>query len=199
MSLVEVMGILSLIFWSLILVVTIKYVTLIMRADNRGEGGILALMALAQRASAGSRVRSALGIHWDNWRMPFFGDGLITPAISVLSAVEGLEVSEPGLKQYVLPISVTVIVALFALQRRGTGSVGRIFGPVMTVWFLLLGLLGLVEVVQQPSVLLAVSPSYAAEDCHRRRGVAFLVLGRSCRGGQGRGALYVHGPLDPRR
>jgi KUP system potassium uptake protein len=162
-SFVEVMGILSLIFWSLILVVTIKYVTLIMRADNRGEGGILALMVLAQRVSAGTRLRGALGFIGITGACLFFGDGLITPAISVLSAVEGLEVSAPGLKQYVLPISVAVIVALFALQRRGTGSVGRIFGPVMTVWFLLLGLLGLVEVVQQPFVLLAVSPSYAVE------------------------------------
>jgi KUP system potassium uptake protein len=190
-SLVEVMGILSLIFWSLILVVTIKYVTLIMRADNRGEGGILALMALAQRASAGSRLRSALGFIGITGACLFFGDGLITPAISVLSAVEGLEVSEPGLKQYVLPISVTVIVALFALQRRGTGSVGRIFGPVMTVWFLLLGLLGLVEVVQQPSVLLAVSPSYAAELCIEYKGLAFLVLGSVVLCVTGAEALYT--------
>ena len=190
-SFVEVMGILSLIFWSLILVVTIKYVTLIMRADNRGEGGILALMVLAQRVSAGTRLRSALGFIGITGACLFFGDGLITPAISVLSAVEGLEVSAPGLKQYVLPISVAVIVALFALQRRGTGSVGRIFGPVMTVWFLLLGLLGLVEVVQQPFVLLAVSPSYAVELGVEYKGLAFLVLGSVVLCVTGAEALYT--------
>ena len=190
-SFVEVMGILSLIFWSLILVVTIKYVTLIMRADNRGEGGILALMVLAQRVSAGTRLRSALGFIGITGACLFFGDGLITPAISVLSAVEGLEVSAPGLKQYVLPISVAVIVALFALQRRGTGSVGRIFGPVMTVWFLLLGLLGLLEVVQQPFVLLAVSPSYAIELGVEYKGLAFLVLGSVVLCVTGAEALYT--------
>ena len=190
-SFVEVMGILSLIFWSLILVVTIKYVTLIMRADNRGEGGILALMVLAQRVSAGTRLRRALGFIGITGACLFFGDGLITPAISVLSAVEGLEVSAPGLKQYVLPISVAVIVALFALQRRGTGSVGRIFGPVMTVWFLLLGLLGLVEVVQQPFVLLAVSPSYAVELGIEYKGLAFLVLGSVVLCVTGAEALYT--------
>jgi KUP system potassium uptake protein len=190
-SFVEVMGILSLIFWSLILVVTIKYVTLIMRADNRGEGGILALMVLAQRVSAGTRLRGALGFIGITGACLFFGDGLITPAISVLSAVEGLEVSAPGLKQYVLPISVAVIVALFALQRRGTGSVGRIFGPVMTVWFLLLGLLGLLEVVQQPFVLLAVSPSYAVELGVEYKGLAFLVLGSVVLCVTGAEALYT--------
>ena len=190
-SFVEVMGILSLIFWSLILVVTIKYVTLIMRADNRGEGGILALMVLAQRVSAGTRLRGALGFIGITGACLFFGDGLITPAISVLSAVEGLEVSAPGLKQYVLPISVAVIVVLFALQRRGTGSVGRIFGPVMTVWFLLLGLLGLVEVVQQPFVLLAVSPSYAVELGVEYKGLAFLVLGSVVLCVTGAEALYT--------
>ena len=190
-SFVEVMGILSLIFWSLILVVTIKYVTLIMRADNRGEGGILALMVLAQRVSAGTRLRGALGFIGITGACLFFGDGLITPAISVLSAVEGLEVSAPGLKQYVLPISVAVIVALFALQRRGTGSVGRIFGPVMTVWFLLLGLLGLVEVVHQPFVLLAVSPSYAVELGVEYKGLAFLVLGSVVLCVTGAEALYT--------
>jgi KUP system potassium uptake protein len=190
-SFVEVMGILSLIFWSLILVVTIKYVTLIMRADNRGEGGILALMALAQRVSSGTRLRNVLGIIGITGACLFFGDGLITPAISVLSAVEGLEVSAPGLRQYVLPISVAVIVALFALQRRGTGSIGRIFGPVMSVWFLLLGLLGLVEVVQRPFVLLALSPSYAIELCIEYKGLAFLVLGSVVLCVTGAEALYT--------
>ena len=129
----EVMGILSLIFWSLVLIVTVKYVMLIMRADNRGEGGILALMALALRVSVGSGIRRVLTLVGIAGACLFFGDGVITPAISVLSAVEGLEVSTPELQQYVLPISVVVIVALFAVQWRGTGSVGRVFGPVMAL------------------------------------------------------------------
>src|SRR6201996_6451328 len=160
---VEVLGILSLIFWSLVLIVTVKYVTLIMHADNRGEGGILALMALAQRVSVGTGLRNALTLIGIAGACLFFGDGVITPAISVLSAVEGLEVSAPGLREFVLPICVVVIVMLFAVQWYGTGSVGRIFGPVMAVWFLAIGILGICEIVQHPFVLLAISPSYAVE------------------------------------
>ena len=119
---VEILGILSLIFWSLILIVTVKYVTLVMRADNRGEGGILALMALAQRVSVGTGMRNFLGLVGIAGACLFFGDGVITPAISVLSAVEGLEVSAPGLQDFVLPISLAVIVALFAMQYRGTAQ-----------------------------------------------------------------------------
>ena len=139
MTATEILGILSLIFWSLVLIVTVKYVTLMMRADNRGEGGILALMALAQRVSVGKHTRNALALVGIAGACLFFGDGVITPAISVLSAVEGLEVSAPELQKYVLPISAVVIVALFAVQWRGTGSVGRMFGPVMTLWFLAIG------------------------------------------------------------
>src|SRR5262249_17749117 len=127
----EVLGILSLMFWSLVLIVTVKYVLLVMQADNRGEGGILALMALAQRVAAGPRLRATLAVVGVTGACLFFGDGLITPAISVLSAVEGLEVAAPTLKEFVLPISAAIIVALFAVQSRGTGSVGRVFGPVM--------------------------------------------------------------------
>src|SRR6201996_9429779 len=118
---VEVMGILSLIFWSLVLIVTVKYVALIMHADNRGEGGILALMALAQRVSVGIGIRHILTLVGIAGACLFFGDGVITPAISVLSAVEGLEVAAPELKFYVLPISIAVILALFAMQYHGTG------------------------------------------------------------------------------
>jgi KUP system potassium uptake protein len=187
----EVMGILSLIFWSLILVVTIKYVTLIMRADNRGEGGILALMALAQRVSVGKGMRSVLGFIGITGACLFFGDGLITPAISVLSAVEGLEVSAPGLQNYVLPISVAIIVLVFVVQRRGTGSVGMIFGPIMAAWFLLLGLLGLLEVVRQPFVILALSPTYAIGLCIAYKGLAFIVLGSVVLCVTGAEALYT--------
>ncbi len=187
----EVMGILSLFFWSLVLIVTVKYVTLIMRADNRGEGGILALMALAQRVSVGTGIRNVLTLVGIAGACLFFGDGVITPAISVLSAVEGLEVSAPELKQYVLPISVVVIVILFAVQWRGTRSVGRIFGPVMAVWFVTIGLLGLVQIVQHPFVLLAVSPGYAVELCIEYKGLAFIVLGAVVLCVTGAEALYA--------
>jgi KUP system potassium uptake protein len=190
-STVEVMGILSLIFWSLILIVTVKYVMLIMRADNRGEGGILALMALAQRVSVGTGVRNALGLVGIAGACLFFGDGLITPAISVLSAVEGLEVSAPGLEQYVLPISVVIIIALFSVQRRGTSMVGGIFGPVTAVWFVAIGVLGLIEIVQHPYVLLALSPSYAVELCVLYKGLAFVVLGAVVLCVTGAEALYA--------
>ena len=136
---VEIMGVLSLIFWSLIIIVTLKYVFLVMRGDNRGEGGILALMALAQRVSVGRHVKNGLALVGIAGACLFFGDGVITPAISVLSAVEGLEVSAPELEFYVLPISVAVIVALFTMQYHGTGGVGRVFGPVMVVWFFIIG------------------------------------------------------------
>ena len=187
----EVMGILSLIFWSLVLIVTVKYVTLIMRADNRGEGGILALMALAQRVSVGSGIRNALTLIGIAGACLFFGDGVITPAISVLSAVEGLEVSAPELQQYVLPISVAVIALLFAMQWRGTGSVGRIFGPVMAVWFVAIGILGLVEIVRHPFVLMAISPSYAVGLCVVYKGLAFIVLGAVVLCVTGAEALYA--------
>ncbi len=187
----EIMGILSLIFWSLVLVVTVKYVLLILLADNRGEGGILALMALAQRVSVGSRVRYILTLTGIVGACLFFGDGVITPAISVLSAVEGLEISAPELKQYVLPISVVVILLLFAAQSRGTGSVGRVFGPIMAVWFLSIGLLGIWEIVQHPFVLLALSPSYAAMLCLQHGLLAFIVLGSVVLCVTGAEALYA--------
>jgi KUP system potassium uptake protein len=187
----EILGILSLIFWSLVLIVTIKYVMLIMRANNRGEGGILALMALAQRVSAGTATRNALGLVGIAGACLFFGDGIITPAISVLSAVEGLEVSAPDLKEYVIPISVAIIIGLFAFQYRGTGSVGRIFGPVMVVWFVVIGLLGLVEVAQHPFVLLALSPSWAIELCIQYGWLAFIVLGAVVLCVTGAEALYA--------
>ncbi len=187
----EIMGILSMIFWSLILIVSVKYVALVMRADNRGEGGILALMALAQRVSVGARTRNALALVGIAGACLFFGDGVITPAISVLSAVEGLEVSAPGLQQYVLPISATVIIALFAMQWRGTGSVGRVFGPVMVVWFLVLAVFGLMAIIAHPTVLTALSPSYAVELAIRHKLHAFIVLGAVVLCVTGAEALYA--------
>jgi len=187
----EIMGILSLIFWSLVLVVTVKYVMLIMRADNRGEGGILALMALAQRVSVGDRTRRALTLIGIVGACLFFGDGVITPAISVLSAVEGIEVSAPELKQYVLPISIAVILLLFIVQSHGTGSVGRVFGPVMAVWFLSIGLLGAWEIFRHPFVLLALSPTYAAMLCLHHGLLAFVLLGSVVLCVTGAEALYA--------
>jgi KUP system potassium uptake protein len=187
----EIMGVLSMIFWSLILIVTVKYVMLVMRADNHGEGGILALMALAQRVSVGARTRNALALVGIAGACLFFGDGVITPAISVLSAVEGLEVSTPQLQEYVLPISAVVIIMLFAVQWRGTGSVGRIFGPIMVVWFLVLGVFGLMAIITHPKVLLALSPTYAIELAMLHKLHAFIVLGAVVLCVTGAEALYA--------
>lgn len=187
----EILGVLSLLFWSLVLVVTVKYVTLVMRADNRGEGGILALMALAQRVSANQWTRNAVALIGIAGACLFFGDGLITPAISVLSAVEGLEVSAPQLREYVLPISATVIVLLFTVQYRGTSKVGGMFGPVMALWFIALAALGLHEIMQRPYVLLALSPSWAVAMCVKYKGLSFIVLGAVVLTVTGAEALYA--------
>ncbi len=187
----EVLGILSLIFWSLVLIVTVKYVLLVMRADNRGEGGILALMALAQRVVETPRLKSALALVGIIGACLFFGDGVITPAISVLSAVEGLEISSPGLKEFVLPISAVVIVALFAVQTRGTGSVGKVFGPVMLVWFAVIGVLGAIQIAAEPSVLKALSPSYAVALIVEYKWLAFVALGSVVLAVTGAEALYA--------
>jgi KUP system potassium uptake protein len=188
---IEILGILSLFFWSLILIVTVKYVTLVMRADNHGEGGILALMALAQRVAVNSSTRNALAMVGIVGACLFFGDGVITPAISVLSAVEGLEVSAPSLQQYVLPISVVVIIALFAMQYRGTHSVGRVFGPIMALWFIVLAVLGVRQIISRPDVLLAISPWYAIKLCMIYRYLAFVVLGAVVLCVTGAEALYA--------
>ena len=187
----EVLGILSLIVWSLILIVTVKFILLIMRADNNGEGGILALMALSQRLSATDRTRAIVTMIGLVGACLFFGDGMITPAVSVLSAVEGLEVSIPDARSVVLPISIAVIVALFAFQSRGTGMVGRLFGPVMVVWFLTIGILGGVEVARAPFVLQAISPGHAVLFVVRHGWMAFVVLGAVVLAVTGAEALYA--------
>jgi KUP system potassium uptake protein len=187
----EVLGILSLVVWTLFLVVTVKYVLLVMRADNRGEGGILALMALAQRVSRFESTRRGLAIIGIIGASLFFGDGVITPAISVLSAVEGLEVSTPGLDSYVLLIAVVVIVALFLIQSRGTERVGHFFGPIMAVWFVVIGICGLREIAANPSVILAFSPLYALRFCLAYRGLAFVILGAVVLAVTGAEALYA--------
>jgi KUP system potassium uptake protein len=188
---VEILGILSLFFWSLVLIVTVKYVMLVMRADNHGEGGILALMALAQRVAVNTAMRNTLALIGIVGAGLFFGDGIITPAISVLSAVEGLQVAAPTLKEYVLPISIVVIIALFAMQYRGTHSVGRVFGPIMALWFAVLAVLGIIQIVHRPDVLLAVSPWYAFRLCVIYKYLAFVVLGAVVLCVTGAEALYA--------
>src|SRR6185312_16199373 len=156
-----VLGVLSLILWALLIVVTSKYVLLLLRADNAGEGGTLSLMALGQRAlGRRSWFLLALGVIGASM---FLGDSMITPAISVLSAVEGLKLAAPALEHYVVPLTVLILVALFAVQSRGTAMVASAFGPVMVVWFATLGVLGLVHLVDDPSVLAAINPLYAVE------------------------------------
>jgi KUP system potassium uptake protein len=188
----NVLGILSMVFWSLMLVVTIKYVNIIMRADNRGEGGIMALMALTQRclpiASDAGYMVGILGVFG---AALFFGDGVITPAMTVLSAVEGLEIAAPALHQYVVPITIVVLLGLFSLQRNGTEKVGKLFGPVMVVWFLVLGLLGLLQVLEAPRVLAAVNPLHAIEFAGHHGKAAFLVLGAVVLAVTGAEALYA--------
>jgi KUP system potassium uptake protein len=160
----NVLGILSLIFWALILIVSVKYLVFVLRADNRGEGGILALMALAfpereKRAiSRTTWVLLACGVFG---AALLYGDGLITPAISVLGAMEGLEVATPALKPYVVPLTIAILVGLFSVQRIGTGGVGRVFGWVMLLWFTTLALLGIKQIIQVPEVLKCVNPAYA--------------------------------------
>src|SRR5579859_6843880 len=175
----NVFGVLSLIFWSLIVIVTIKYHVVIIRADNKGEGGVLALMALVN----GSRVARGLTPRHIMIILGIFGaallyaDGALTPAISVLSAVEGLEVATPALVTWVIPITLMILVGLFLLQSRGTASIGALFGPVMAVWFVVLGALGLAAIIRQPGVLVAVLPTHAVEFFLQDVGRGMIVLG----------------------
>ena len=172
------LGILSLILWSLVIVITIKYLTFVMRADQQGEGGILVLASLVTpKNGATTRRRTLLILVGLFGTALLYGDGMITPAISVLSAVEGLEVSAPSLEPYVLEITALILIGLFLLQRRGTGSVGRIFGPVMIVWFATIGALGIQQIAIRPEVLRAVNPMYALSFFADHGFKGFLVLG----------------------
>ncbi len=172
----NISGILSLVFWSLMIVVSIKYVAFIMRADNRGEGGIMALMALALRQVEG-RSKAVIVFAGIVGAALFYGDGVITPAISVLSAVEGLEVATPALKAYVLPITIGVLIALFAFQRKGTAGIGALFGPVMVLWFGALALLGILNILNEPSVVKSLNPAYAFTFLATNPWLGFLSLG----------------------
>ncbi len=184
-----VYGIVSLIFWSLLIVVSFKYAGLIMRAHNRGDGGILALTALIRRCRpVHGLMLVLLGIFGASL---FLGDGMITPAISVLSAVEGLKVAEPGVGHLVMPIALAILVSLFLIQRRGTGAVGALFGPVMLVWFSVLAILGIHGVVQHPGVFEGLSPTYGARFMADHGGAAFLTLGSVVLAVTGAEALYA--------
>jgi len=188
----NVLGILSLIFWSLMIVVSLKYVSFITLADNKGEGGIMALMALALRpAGHGSLRRKTIMLLGLFGAALFYGDGVITPAISVLSAVEGLEVITPAFKPYVLPISLTILVILFAVQRRGTAAVGTLFGPVMVLWFFILGVLGVVSIANNPDVLRALAPWYAVSFFAANPLLGFFALGAAVLALTGAEALYA--------
>ncbi len=174
----NVLGVLSLFFWALTVIVSIKYVVLIMRADNNGEGGLMALLALASLSTKDApKVRGILLTLGVFGVALFFGDGVITPAISVLSAVEGLEIITPGAKPYVVPISLLVLALLFLVQRRGTGDIGKFFGPITVVWFLAIGLLGLLQVIGNPAVLWALLPGYGLMFVGQHPGLAFITLG----------------------
>ena len=170
----NVLGVLSLMLWSLIIVITVKYLLLVMRADNHGEGGILALAALV---TGSGRRRATLVLLGLFGTALLYGDGMITPAISVLSAVEGVEVTAPSVHQWVVPVTMVILIGLFTLQRHGTEFVGRLFGPVMVVWFGVLALLGGVEIAREPAVLQAVNPIHAARFFSDNGGRGFLVLG----------------------
>jgi len=187
-----VLGILSLVTWSLIMVVAVKYVSLVMRADNKGEGGIMALMALAQRAVGHSmRMRRLVVLMAVLGAALFFGDGVITPSISVLSAVEGLKVAAPALSPWVVPVTVVVLLGLFWLQRHGTARMGTLFGPVMVLWFLSLGVVGVWNIVRSPGVLWALNPWYAVQFFTNHGAASFLALGSVVLCVTGAEALYT--------
>jgi KUP system potassium uptake protein len=187
-----VLGVLSLIFWSLAISVTLKYLTVIMRADNEGEGGILALFALAQRrlitGSTWAKVAVALALIGTAF---FFCDALITPAISVLGAVEGLEVLNPGLKSGVVPVTIIVIMVLFAYQRHGTASVARLFGPIMLLWFVVIAVIGVIPIVRSPQILLALNPLHGIGLLVHRAPVALAIIGAVFLAITGGEALYA--------
>ena len=187
----NVLGILSLVFWSLVIIVSVKYIVFIMRADNKGEGGIMALMALVLSSENNPRRARVLMLMGLFGAALFYGDGTITPAISVLSAVEGLEVATPAFKPYVIPLTLIVLVMLFAVQKRGTGSVGALFGPIMMLWFVALAALGVNGILRAPQVLLALNPYHAAAFLFGHPMLGFFSLGGVVLAVTGAEALYA--------
>ncbi|MCB1289282.1 MAG: KUP/HAK/KT family potassium transporter, partial [Mycobacterium sp.] len=189
----NVYGVVSLIFWSVMTIVTLTYVLLVMRADNDGEGGVMALITLVRRLGgrSGARVTAALATLGILGAALFFGDSMITPAISVLSAVEGLKVIDPGLADFVVPLTVLIIIGLFSVQRHGTAAVGKFFGPVMVVWFVVIGILGIRGIAGHPQILRALSPTYALEFMAGHFHIAFFALAAVVLAVTGAEALYA--------
>ena len=187
----NIFGMLSLVFWTVMLLVTVKYVLIIMRADNHGEGGSLALLALVTELTRGYRVAYPLMLLGIFAAALFYGDSMITPAISVLSAIEGLEVVAPELTSYVMPIAALVLTVLFAIQRHGTGAVGLMFGPVMCLWFATLAVAGIINIGAAPEVLAAVSPIYAVDLIVTEPLQSFFALGTVVLTVTGAEALYT--------
>ncbi|WP_336821577.1 KUP/HAK/KT family potassium transporter, partial [Cedecea sp. VD20] len=185
-----VFGFLSLIFWLLVLVVSIKYLTFVMRADNAGEGGILTLMSLAGRNTT-ARMTSVLVIMGLIGGSFFYGEVVITPAISVMSAIEGLEIAAPQLDQYIVPLSIIVLTLLFMIQKHGTGMVGKLFAPVMLLWFLTLAVLGARSIIGNPEVLQALNPAWAVNFFVQYKAVSFVALGAVVLAITGVEALYA--------
>ncbi|KMK85005.1 low affinity potassium transporter Kup [Pectobacterium brasiliense] len=186
----SVFGFLSLIFWLLVLVVSLKYLTYVMRADNAGEGGILTLMSLAGR-NISDRMTSVLVIMGLIGGSFFYGEVVITPAISVMSAMEGLEIAAPSMDSYIVPLSIVVLTLLFIIQKHGTGSVGKLFAPVMLIWFLTLGVLGARSIIANPEVLQALNPMYAVRFFIEYKAVSFFALGAVVLAITGVEALYA--------
>lgn len=187
----KILGGVSLTFWTLMALVTLKYVSIIMRADNRGEGGSLALLALVTELTKKTKAASFVTMLGIFAAALFYGDSMITPAISVLSAVEGLDVVAPQFKSYVIPISIVVLCGLFWIQRYGTDLIGKLFGPIMCVWFAVIALLGIVNIIHEPSVLAAINPAYGVELLMRHPWESFLALGAIFLAVTGGEALYA--------
>ena len=188
----NVYGILSIFFWTLTVIVSIKYVVLILRADNHGEGGLVAMLALASQAVKDQpKLRGVLLMVGIFGTCLFYGDGVITPAISVLGAMEGLEVISPTFKQYVVPLSLAILFCLFAVQKRGTAGIGKFFGPITVVWFAVLSILGIIHISSNPEILWAISPHYALGFMWANPGITFIILGAVVLCVTGAEALYA--------
>ena len=188
----NIYGILSLIFWTLTIIVSLKYVVLVLRADNEGEGGLIAMLALASQAVKDRpRLRGVLLSVGIFGTCLFYGDGVITPAISVLGAMEGLNVLAPGLEKYVVPLTLVILFCLFAVQKRGTGGIGRAFGPITVVWFAVIAALGVFHIADNPVVLLALNPYYAAVFSLHNPLLTFVLLGAVVLCVTGAEALYA--------
>ena len=188
----NVHGILSIFFWTLTVIVSLKYVTLVLRADNHGEGGLVAMLALAsQTVKDQPRLRKVLLLVGIFGTCLFYGDGVITPAITVLGAMEGLEVISPTFKKAVVPLSLVILLMLFSVQKRGSASIGRFFGPIMVVWFIVISALGIYHIVGNPGILWAISPHYALHFIWTQPGVTFIILGAVVLCVTGGEALYA--------